>query len=400
MNWDLFISHASEDKADIARPLADMLKAKGYKVWYDEYTLTLGDNLRRSIEQGLAQSRYAVVVLSPNFFAKKWTNLELDGLFALEKPGEKRILPVWHNVSATDVERFSSFMAMRLGVPTSKGLVRVVEMIDQAMQSENDSPAKPQPPSPPPSSPSLHPHSIELLMAAKESNGSITAAWHTGGFAVRAGGKSFGPDDDPRTMASNLHCLQELLSTGLTEQPGESTFALTQEGFDYVVPVGVSQAPLPQLPTVTPASLPLAIEIMQAAVAGNGRVYSSASMHGHHLQAGGRSWESGGDRRIVARWKSVLRELLDTGLLLARSEEVYLVSHIGYLWADSMNVQEQIKERTLQRFRFLKYVYQRTGGSEFATVPHEDVAQNVRLSEDDYTDAFRYLARRTHARER
>jgi hypothetical protein len=87
MNWDVFISHASEDKAVVAKPLADMLQAKGLKVWYDEYTLSIGDNLRRSIEQGLAGSRYGIVVLSPNFFAKKWTQLELDGLFALERLG-------------------------------------------------------------------------------------------------------------------------------------------------------------------------------------------------------------------------------------------------------------------------------------------------------------------------
>ena len=102
---------------------------------------------------------------------------------------------------------------------------------------------------------------------------------------------------------------------------------------------------------------------MLAAVAGNGRVYSLASMHGHSLQAGGKGWESGGDRRIVARWKSVIRELVDTGLLMPRSEQAYLVSHLGYLWTDTMNVQEQINERTLQRFRFLKHLCERTKGA-------------------------------------
>ena len=318
MNWDFFISHASEDKADIARPLAEMLQAKGYKVWFDEYTLTLGDNLRRSIEQGLAQSRYAVVVLSPNFSPevdKPGTGWPL----CFGKTGEA-ILPVWHNVSATDVERFSSFMAMRLGVPTSKGLDQVVEMIDKAVQRENGPAAKLQPPSPS-SSPSLHPHSIEFLMAARESNGSITAVWHMGGFSVTAGGRFLGLDGDPWAVAQNIHCLQELVVKGLAEQPSESAFVLTQVGFDYVVPAGVAQAPPPQLPDLAPASLPLAKEIMLAAVAGNGRVYSLASMHGHSLQAGGQGWESGGDRRVVARWKSVLRELVDTGLLMPRSEQ-------------------------------------------------------------------------------
>jgi hypothetical protein len=44
--WDVFISHANEDKDDIARPLAEKLKALGLKVWFDEYSLKLGDSLR------------------------------------------------------------------------------------------------------------------------------------------------------------------------------------------------------------------------------------------------------------------------------------------------------------------------------------------------------------------
>ncbi len=337
MNWDFFISHASEDQADVARPLADMLQAKGFNVWYAEYTLTLGDNLRRSIEQGLAQSRYGVVILSPSFFAKKWTNLELDGLFALERPGEKRILPVWHNVSATDVESYSSFMAMRLGAPTAKGLPHVVAMIEQAVQREIGDYAD-QPPTP--SVPALHPHTIELLMAAKESSGTIMAVLHLGGFSVSAGGKSFGADRDPRAEALNLHCLEELVVNGLAEQRGESLYELTQEGFDYEVPSWVAQAPKPVFPTLTSANEPHAKQLMKAAVSGNGHVMLVAYLGGDTLQAGGEVWESGGDRRTVARWKSVLRELAETGLIMHRSEQSYTVSHLGYLWTDSLNATE------------------------------------------------------------
>lgn len=67
MEWDLFISHASEDKEKIARPLAEALRKEGFKVWYDEFTLKIGDSLRRSIDYGLANSRYGLVILSPNF---------------------------------------------------------------------------------------------------------------------------------------------------------------------------------------------------------------------------------------------------------------------------------------------------------------------------------------------
>ena len=133
-----------EDKDDVARPLADKFIEKGLKVWYDEYTLTVGDSLRRSIDQGLAGCRYGLVILSPHFFAKEWPQKELDGLVAREDGSEKRILPVWHNVGRKDVVAFSPILADKLGVSTAKGLNHVVTEIMRAFQANpgpSDTPA-------------------------------------------------------------------------------------------------------------------------------------------------------------------------------------------------------------------------------------------------------------------
>ena len=81
-NYDVFISHASEDKEAIARPLYEALKARGLSVWFDEAELTLGDSLRRKIDDGLARCRYGIVILSPRFLEKEWPQRELDGLVA------------------------------------------------------------------------------------------------------------------------------------------------------------------------------------------------------------------------------------------------------------------------------------------------------------------------------
>ena len=70
-SWDLFICHATEDKEPFVKELAEALRAEGLRVWYDEFTLGLGDSIRRSIDHGLASSSYGVVVLSPHFFAKE-----------------------------------------------------------------------------------------------------------------------------------------------------------------------------------------------------------------------------------------------------------------------------------------------------------------------------------------
>src|ERR1039458_3835348 len=120
--WDVFISHASEDKERVARPLAGLLKAAGLRVWLDENELRLGDSLRRKIDHGLAGSRYGVVVLSPSFFAKEWPQRELDALSALGSGSDKVILPIWHGVDQKTVARHSPTLADKLAVSTDRGL--------------------------------------------------------------------------------------------------------------------------------------------------------------------------------------------------------------------------------------------------------------------------------------
>ena len=134
--WDVFISHAWEDKESIARPLADALSHVGIEVWYDEFTLTLGDSLRRSVDHGLANSKYGVVILSPNFFAKEWPQRELDGLATREISSGKIILPIWHQVTRRSIEHYSLVLADKLGVSTERGLNVVVHEILRVIRPE------------------------------------------------------------------------------------------------------------------------------------------------------------------------------------------------------------------------------------------------------------------------
>jgi len=133
VEYDVFISHAWEDKP-FARDLAETLRKKRLKVWYDEFTLSVGDRLRRSIDRGLANSRYGIVILSPYFFAKEWPQKELDGLASRETLGKKIILPVWHNITADQVREYSPTLADRIAVTTDKGLEQVVAELLRAMR--------------------------------------------------------------------------------------------------------------------------------------------------------------------------------------------------------------------------------------------------------------------------
>lgn len=132
--WDVFISHASEDKDAIARPLAQALQARGLRVWYDEFSLTVGDSLRESIDYGLAHSEFGVVILSEHFFEKHWPTQELNGLATREVNGKKVILPVWHGVGFEQVRQYSPTLANRVAVTTEQGVGHVVEQLLGAMK--------------------------------------------------------------------------------------------------------------------------------------------------------------------------------------------------------------------------------------------------------------------------
>lgn len=120
--YDLFVSHAFEDKEEIVDELVTAFNKAGLKVWYDTGRLKIGDSMREKIDQGLRKSRYGVVVLSPNYIAenKYWTKTELNGLFQRETINGKTILPIWHNLTKRQVVDYSPIIADRKALTTAQ----------------------------------------------------------------------------------------------------------------------------------------------------------------------------------------------------------------------------------------------------------------------------------------
>ena len=140
--WDVFISHASEDKETVAIPLAGWFTRAGLRVWLDAQELKIGDSLREKIEHGLAESRFGVVIISEIFLAKRWPQQELNGLTALEEDGQKVILPVWHNVTKLQVARVSPILADRLAANTQNGLRQIArEILNVVIHRTSNSPS-------------------------------------------------------------------------------------------------------------------------------------------------------------------------------------------------------------------------------------------------------------------
>lgn len=123
-----FISHDSRDKDEIARPLALELSRKMCPVWFDEYSLKVGDSLRESIESGLREARKCVVILTPNFLSNPgWTKTEFNSIFTKELvENRSAILPVWAGVDRNQVAAYSLVLADRVGARWSDGIDKVV----------------------------------------------------------------------------------------------------------------------------------------------------------------------------------------------------------------------------------------------------------------------------------
>lgn len=119
--YDVFVSHAFEDKESFVDEFVAEMEKIGFKVWYDTQRLQWGDSMRERIDNGLRKSRYGIVVLSPNYIAehKYWTKTELNALFQLETVNGKTILPIWHDLTKKQVVEYSPMIADRKAMTTA-----------------------------------------------------------------------------------------------------------------------------------------------------------------------------------------------------------------------------------------------------------------------------------------
>ena len=228
--WELFMCHASEDKDEIARPLAQRLKSCGLKVWYDDDALVLGDSLRRSIDEGLAKSKYGIVILSPSFFRKNWPQVELDGLIAREKNGIGVILPVWHNIDFDGVLERSPILAGRYAAKSSEGIEMVTEKILIAIKKKNESTAidgskyyR-----------DLSEDEVDILISALNNHGIIyiIETEQTGPF-LQISDKDYLNEGKPEVRVSYIEALNKLIEQKLVYQETERCLSLTKTGFEY-----------------------------------------------------------------------------------------------------------------------------------------------------------------------
>ena len=133
--YDVFLSHASEDKDDVARPLAILLQERGLQVWYDEFELRIGDNLVAKLNAGINASRFGILVLSKDFFGKNWTEYELDSLEYLAVTEDRVLFPIWHNIIESEIRAYRPSLAKMLARSTTSCTIEEIadEICDAIM---------------------------------------------------------------------------------------------------------------------------------------------------------------------------------------------------------------------------------------------------------------------------
>jgi hypothetical protein len=116
--YDVFVSHASEDKSSFVDALVTQLECAGLRVWYDAGALAPGDRLNDNVRRGIERSRFGVVAVSEHFMRKEWTKLEVDIL--LQRP--ERVVPIWHGVAAETVRAFNPVLADSVALRSEDGV--------------------------------------------------------------------------------------------------------------------------------------------------------------------------------------------------------------------------------------------------------------------------------------
>jgi hypothetical protein len=131
--YDVFISHAVEDKIAVANDLDKALRAKGLEVWYSGKELSIGDELTETIHEGLDQSRFGVVIISPTYLQKVWA---LGEYFRLKQRRGKAVLPVFYDITPQEIGKLYPPMADLVGVSMSAGMDVVVEKLYRVIKGD------------------------------------------------------------------------------------------------------------------------------------------------------------------------------------------------------------------------------------------------------------------------
>ncbi len=134
--WDIFLVCADED-TEAAKQLDEALRQHELNCYPKISQLKSGDSLRRAVDDGLSQASHVVVLLSRNFFAKRWTQFELSALTRSE-PDASQVVSILHDMTRDQVARFVPGLADRVVVSARQGVHAAAEELSSRAQAQRN----------------------------------------------------------------------------------------------------------------------------------------------------------------------------------------------------------------------------------------------------------------------
>lgn len=102
----VFLCFSSKDRYTIAESILYHLKNYGLDTWYDYHTLILGDNkFDENLKNGVQKCKYAILIISPNFFDCECGNMELEVIKVLHDYKQIHIFPILYNIRSNQLPK-------------------------------------------------------------------------------------------------------------------------------------------------------------------------------------------------------------------------------------------------------------------------------------------------------
>ena len=140
--YDVFISYAIEDKFPTAAGIAERLKKSGLNVYFVGDRLTAGDLISDTVNHGLEESHFCVLIISPNY-VRNWPAIERNHILHREKKeGKKLVFPVWNNISREDVARHFPELIDHYAPSIETGLDAVADHLQRAIHKRKSEEVK------------------------------------------------------------------------------------------------------------------------------------------------------------------------------------------------------------------------------------------------------------------
>ena len=133
---DIFVSYATEDADLCTNDLVMALFEVGVtSLWMDRLVIEHGESIPSRVDEGLSKTRYLLPIVTPNYFKKFWTQMELDAVRMLSKPA----LPIWVNVTAKAVKKFSPTLGAQKALIYENNPYEIAEKIGATLKRNKGS---------------------------------------------------------------------------------------------------------------------------------------------------------------------------------------------------------------------------------------------------------------------